>query len=179
MRLLIVVYSRPSHSHHAKYNKTNPNPSHQDATPDTCRSKRSLSGNEAHVDPPAHTRQRADEVPALDGLDSGEVDEADDGPELPPGNDDGPKLGLGGLPDELPVDAGQVDGARGGPEGDGLEDVCDAGRGVKGGAQGVRVGAEEEGVEEGAEGLVEEELDCCVGDGERGVSWSGRGRGVV
>lgn len=125
-----------------------------------------LRRNHAHVDTPNHAGQRTNQVPALDRLDGRKVDQTNSRPEFPSSHENGPELVERGSPDGVPVDAGEVDCARAGPEGNGLKEAGDAGRRVKSGAQGVDIVAEEEGIEGGADGLVEDQLDGGVADGQ-------------
>lgn len=125
-----------------------------------------LCSNQAHVDSPNHTCKCTNKISPLHCLDHAEVDDANRGPQLTAGDKDGPKLVQRQIPDVAPVDTGKVDGSGLRPVGDGLGERGDAGGGHGGEAEGVDEVAEEEGVESGADGLVEGEFDQGVADGE-------------
>lgn len=94
--------------------------------------------DETQVNPPAQARQPAHQRPTLHAPDEREVQQADDGPQLPAGEDERPEL-----------DAGPGDAAP----------VVVAAEGGDGQAEGQRV-------ERGAERLVEQELGGRVAQAE-------------
>lgn len=121
-------------------------------------------GEQAHVHPPDDAGYGANEVPPDDGPDEDEVDEAHHGPEAPAGCHEGPEVRPAALRDGGPVDEGVVNSTRGG----------------HGRLDGVIEEAEEESVDGGASGLVEDELGEGVADAEPGLDeiiLGGRGIG--
>lgn len=147
----------------------------QSTVPPTCvlfffaisRSRVATPGRkEAHVDTPSDAREAGDEVPALDAPDESKVDEADEWPEAPAGDDDGEELAADAGEDGVPVDAGVVDGRPRKQVGGRLGRVGPLVRPAHGFLQAAHEEGEEEGVDDGADGLVEERLGQGVLDVE-------------
>lgn len=138
--------------------------------PLTCFLPQKTSSSASHrqrdIHSPRNSRQRTHQIPPLNGLDQRKVDERHGRPELGGGKHERPELGLGLLPDDGKIHDPEVDGVGAGPVLCGGGEVGDA-RGVEHGvAEGARKGAEEERVEGGTDGLVEDEFDDCVCEGE-------------
>lgn len=127
----------------------------------------SVSHSQRDINPPSNSRQRTHQVPPLHRLDQRKVDERHSRPELRSSKHEPPKLCLCRFPDSSKVDAIKIDGAGAGPVLCGGGQAGDA-RGVDHClTEGVGECAEEEGVEGGADGLVEEEFEDGVCEGER------------